>query len=97
MSSPCTWTTTIPTPPAISIGGFRWSSGSWPSPTSSCSPFLHIAGFFVVIAAWFAIVFTGRYPRGIFDFVEGVIRWNNRVIGYAFTLVTDEYPPSLAP
>jgi ABC-type Mn2+/Zn2+ transport system ATPase subunit len=41
---------------------------------------------------------TGRYPRGMFDFVEGVARWHNRVIGYALTLVTDEYPPfRLAP
>jgi uncharacterized protein DUF4389 len=55
--------------------------------------FLFIAVFFVVIAAWFAILFTGRYPRGIFEFVEGVIRWENRVIAYAFILVTDQYPP----
>jgi hypothetical protein len=54
---------------------------------------LDLVGVFAVIAAWFAIVFTGRYPRGIFAFVEGVIRWNNRVIGYALTLVTDRYPP----
>jgi len=54
---------------------------------------LSIAAFVAVIIAWFAIVFTGRYPRAIFDFVEGVMRWNNRVTGYAFTLVTDEYPP----
>jgi len=54
--------------------------------------------FFVPIAAWFAIVFTGRYPRGIFGFVEGVFRWHNRVAAYAFTLVTDQYPPfRLAP
>jgi hypothetical protein len=60
--------------------------------------FLNIAAFVVVIVAWFAILFTGRYPRGMFDFVEGVIRWNNRVLGYAFTLVTDKYPPfRLAP
>jgi hypothetical protein len=60
--------------------------------------FLDIAGLVVVIAAWFAILFTGRYPRGMFDFVEGVARWHNRVIGYALTLVTDEYPPfRLAP
>ena len=47
----------------------------------------------VVIVAWFAILFTGRYPRGMFDFVEGVIRWHNRVIAYALVLVTDRYPP----
>jgi hypothetical protein len=55
--------------------------------------FLNVAAVVAVIIAWFAILFTGRYPRGLFGFVEGVIRWNNRVIGYAFTLVTDEYPP----
>ena len=55
--------------------------------------FLGIGAFFVVIFAWFAILFTGRFPRGAFDFVEGVLRWHNRVIGYAFTLVTDKYPP----
>ena len=55
--------------------------------------FLDIAAFVVVIIAWFAILFTGRYPQGMFDFVQGVIRWNNRVIGYAFVLVTDRYPP----
>jgi Domain of unknown function (DUF4389) len=52
----------------------------------------------MVIVAWFAILFTGSYPRSVFDFVEGVIRWHNRVIGYAVTLVTDQYPPfRLAP
>jgi hypothetical protein len=54
---------------------------------------LWIASVFVVIFAWFAILFTKRYPRGSFEFVEGVIRWENRVVGYAFTLVTDKYPP----
>jgi hypothetical protein len=55
--------------------------------------FLTIAAIVVVIIAWFAILFTGRYPRGMFEFVEGVIRWHNRVAGYAFILVTDRYPP----
>jgi hypothetical protein len=55
--------------------------------------FLWIAALVVVVVAWFAILFTGRYPRAMFDFVEGVIRWNNRVIAYAWVLVTDRYPP----
>src|SRR5918999_5508410 len=55
--------------------------------------FLYLAVIVAVIVAWFAILFTARYPRGIFDFVEGVIRWHNRVVGYAFILVTDRYPP----
>ena len=60
--------------------------------------FLIIAAVVVVIIAWFAILFTSTYPRGLFDFVEGVIRWANRVGAYAFLLVTDRYPPfSLRP
>jgi Domain of unknown function (DUF4389) len=60
--------------------------------------FLWIAAVVIVIVAWFAVLFTGRYPRGMFDFVEGVIRWHNRVIAYAFVLITDRYPPfRLAP
>lgn len=55
--------------------------------------FLYIGAFFAVVIAWLAILFTGRYPRGLFDFVEGVLRWHNRVVGYAFALVTDRYPP----
>ena len=55
--------------------------------------FLTIGALLAIIGAWFAILFTGRYPRGLFDYVEGVLRWHNRVVGYAFTLVTDRYPP----
>jgi len=55
--------------------------------------FLDIGAFVLVIVAWFTILFTGTYPRGIFDYVEGVIRWHNRVVGYAFVLITDRYPP----
>jgi len=55
--------------------------------------FLYIGAIFAVIVAWFAVLFTGRYPRDLFNYVEGVIRWGNRVAGYAFLLVTDRYPP----
>ena len=55
--------------------------------------FLGIAAVFTVIIAWFAILFTGRYPKGLFDFVVGVMRWSLRVWAYAALLTTDEYPP----
>src|SRR5216683_5375419 len=55
--------------------------------------FLNIGALVAVIVAWFAILFTGTYPRSLFDFVVGVLRWGNRVNGYAFALVTDVYPP----
>jgi hypothetical protein len=59
---------------------------------------LYVAAIVAVVIAWFAILFTGRYPKGLFDLVEGVVRWHNRVVGYAFLLVTDRYPPfSLGP
>jgi Domain of unknown function (DUF4389) len=60
--------------------------------------FLTIAALLAAIFAWFAILVTGHYPRSIFDFIEGVLRWHNRVAAYAFLLITDRYPPfSLQP
>jgi hypothetical protein len=60
--------------------------------------FLYIAAFVCVVISWFAILFTGRYPRSLFDFVVGVGRWHLRVAAYMFILVTDKYPPfSLEP
>ncbi len=60
--------------------------------------FLAIAAIVVVIIAWFAILFTGRFPRGMFDYLVGFNRWGLRLSAYAFLLVTDKYPPfSLAP
>ena len=55
--------------------------------------FLWIAAIVCVVIAWFAILFTGRYPRGLFDFVVGVYRWSLRVGAYALLLTTDRYPP----
>ena len=60
--------------------------------------FLTIGALFAALFAWFAILFTGRDPRSLFEFIEGVLRWHNRVGAYAFLLVTDRYPPfSLQP
>jgi hypothetical protein len=55
--------------------------------------FLFIAVVVCVVVAWFAILFTGRYPRPLFEFVVGVLRWHLRVVAYAFILATDRYPP----
>jgi hypothetical protein len=55
--------------------------------------FLSVAAIFALIIAWFAILFTGKYPQALFDFVVGVFRWWLRVNAYAFLLVTDRYPP----
>lgn len=54
---------------------------------------LGIAALVVTIVAWFAILITGRYPRGMFDFVVGVNRWGWRVAAYMYLLSTDKYPP----
>lgn len=54
---------------------------------------LTVAVAVVTVIAWFAIIFTGRYPRGMFQFVVGVYRWSLRVQAYAFLLTTDRYPP----
>jgi hypothetical protein len=59
---------------------------------------LGIAVTVTVVVGWFIVLFTGRLPRGLFDFTVGVLRWSNRVTGYACILVTDVYPPfRLAP
>jgi hypothetical protein len=55
--------------------------------------FLGVGAIFAVLIAWFAILFTARYPRGLFDYVVGVMRWSLRVQAYATLLVTDRYPP----
>jgi hypothetical protein len=55
--------------------------------------FLTIGALFAAIFAWFAILVTGRYPRSVFEYIEGVLRWHNRVGAYAFLLITDRYPP----
>jgi hypothetical protein len=46
-----------------------------------------------IVVAWFAILVSGSYPHSLFNYVVGVLRWSNRVNGYAFSLVTDQYPP----
>ncbi len=55
--------------------------------------FLYIAMIVAVVIAWFVILFTGNYPKGLFDFVVGVMRWALRVNAYAILMVTDKYPP----
>ena len=54
--------------------------------------FLGIVAFVLMFFAWWAIMFTGKYPKGLFDFVTGYLRWGTRVNGYTY-LLTDKYPP----
>jgi hypothetical protein len=58
-----------------------------------CLAVLILGAIGATIIAWFAILFTGQYPRGLFDYVVGVGRWGLRVNAYAFLLTTDIYPP----
>ena len=55
--------------------------------------FLYLGAVVAIVIAWFAILFTGRFPRGLFGYLVGVGRWTNRVTAYAFMLATDRYPP----
>ncbi len=74
----------------------RWKVAIWKFITSIphliILIFLYVAAFVVIVIAWFAILFTGRYPQGLHTFVAGVFRWNLRVQAYIISL-TDEYPP----
>ncbi len=54
---------------------------------------LVVGAILAILIAWFAILFTGRYPRALFDYVVGVGRWALRVQAYATLLITDRYPP----
>ena len=53
---------------------------------------LGIVAGVILFFAWWAILFTGKYPKGMFDFISGYLRWTTRVSGYSF-LLTDKYPP----
>ncbi len=74
----------------------RWKVAIWKIITSIphliILIFLYVAVFVVVVIAWFAVLFTGRYPQGLHTFVAGVFRWSLRVQAYIISL-TDEYPP----
>ena len=73
---------------AVSGGTWQWPYGNGATAVAAGT------GGLVTFGPLLMILFRQKYPRwGAFDFVEGVIRWHNRVIAYAFTLVTDRYPP----
>ena len=61
-------------------------------PHGICLVLYGIAAGFAIIIAWFAVLFTGKFPSGLFKFVEGYYRWNWRVTAYSF-FMTDKYPP----
>ena len=65
----------------------------WALPHYIVLVFLIVGAVFATLIAWVAILFTGKYPRALFDYVVGVGRWSWRVSAYAFLLTTDEYPP----
>ncbi len=54
--------------------------------------FVGIGAFFVVVYGFFAVLFSGRWPRGAFDYLVGTLRWTYRVVAY-YHLMTDAYPP----
>jgi hypothetical protein len=54
--------------------------------------FVYIGTFLAIVVAWFAVLITGRYPRGLYDYVAGTLRWTNRVTAYSY-LMTEQYPP----
>lgn len=85
----------IPYPDAQNELGRGWPLIKWllALPHYIVLFFLYIAVIVVSIISWFAILFTGTYPRSLFDFVVGVMRWGLRVGAYAFLLTTDRYPP----
>ena len=91
-SRPCTWTSRTRSR-AASTGSSRSSSGCWRCPTGSSSPSWASSALVVTVIGWLLIIITGSYPRGMFDFVVGVMRWALRVEAYAVGLMTDQYPP----
>jgi hypothetical protein len=62
-------------------------------PHGICLALYGIAVFIVLIISWFAILFTAKYPKGLFNFVSGYLRWQMRVNAYWMYLLTDKYPP----
>lgn len=89
-SYPVTLTGELTVPPARGWWLVKWLLAI---PHYICFIGLFIAFFVVAIIAFFAILFTAKYPKGLFDFNAGVMRWAWRVNFYAFAIGTDKYPP----